>query len=248
MYGVIGGRPGDLRGFIHKRLIGAASGFLKGGPLAAISGFVSGGGSNAQRNAMAAQRAQLRAAQRAEAARFTPAPQRAFDVPLLEQRAIPFKTSGCPSGYTKSRGQCVPTFGGDVRKPGPKAFLQELIPGGETGLEVFGNAVMGRYGAALEPAVAAVTVRDCPKGAVLGNDGLCYNKDAIKNSQREWPRGRRPLLTGGDMRAISIASRAANKLQRKQKQLQELGLLKKPAARKQQKQIGPGHHAHVAHD
>ena len=37
------GRPNDSRGFIHKRLLGAAGGFLTGGPAGAVSGFASGG-------------------------------------------------------------------------------------------------------------------------------------------------------------------------------------------------------------
>jgi len=37
-------RPGDSRGFIHKKLLGAASGFITGGPTGAISGFFGGGG------------------------------------------------------------------------------------------------------------------------------------------------------------------------------------------------------------
>ena len=82
----------------------------------------------------------------------------------------------------------------------------------------------------------------------MGTDGLCYNKRDISNKERFWPRGRRPLLTGGEMRCISIASSAAKKLQRKQKQLRELGLLKAPPTRRPKKQLAAGHHAHVSHD
>jgi len=89
--------------------------------------------------------------------------------------------------------------------------------------------------------------RICPRGSVLGKDGLCYNKRDIPNSQREWPRGRRPLLTGGEMRCISVAASAAKKLQRKQKQLMAMGLLKRPASRRAAR-LAPGHHAHVSHD
>lgn len=90
---------------------------------------------------------------------------------------------------------------------------------------------MGRFGAGFEPDVSAITTRRCGRGAVLGVDGICYNRRDLRNSERFWPRGRRPLLTGGDMRCISVASSAAKKLQKKQKQLQELGLLKPPARR-----------------
>lgn len=96
-----------------------------------------------------------------------------------------------------------------------------------------GDAVMGRYGAALEPGVQMIERSVCLPGMHLANDGLCYNKGAITNKQRQWPRGRRPLLTGGDMRAIGIAARAGAKLDRTTKRLRALGMMKKlPAPRK----------------
>ena len=96
-----------------------------------------------------------------------------------------------------------------------------------------GDAVMGQYGAALEPGVTVIERSVCLPGMQLAKDGLCYNKGAITNSQRMWPRGRRPLLTGGDMRAIGIAARAGAKLDRTTKRLRALGMMKKlPAPRK----------------
>ena len=106
---------------------------------------------------------------------------------------------------------------------------------GEFGGEQFGvgDAVMGRYGAALEPGVKIIERSVCLAGMQLGDDGFCYNKGAITNKQRMWPRGRRPLLTGGDMRAIAIASRAGSKLDRTTKRLRSLGMMKAlPAPRK----------------
>jgi len=108
-----------------------------------------------------------------------------------------------------------------------------------------GEALMGRFGAGLVPGVRVTETAICPRGAVLGVDGLCYNRRDIANSQRMWPHGRRPLLTGGEMRCISIAAAAAKKLQNKQKQLISMGMLPKP---RRARQITAGHHAHVAHD
>lgn len=154
--------------------------------------------------------------------------------------------AGCPPGFAiDASGACAPqTFG---PAPGVVARVQRLLPGGKTGLIGFGDAVLGQYGAGLEPAVVATDTRRCPRGSVLGTDGLCYNKRDLKNSERMWPRGRRPLLTGGDMRCISIAAAAAKKLERKTKQLQSLGLMKKPASRRKAAAV-PGHHQHQAHD
>lgn len=96
-----------------------------------------------------------------------------------------------------------------------------------------GAAVMGRFGAAYVPGNMIIDRAICLPGDVVGSDGLCYPKKAIRNSDREWPRGRRPLLTGGDMRAISVAHRAANRLTRTAGRLQDMGLIKKPIVRKQ---------------
>jgi len=101
-----------------------------------------------------------------------------------------------------------------------------------------GEAVMGRYGAALVPASMIVDRAVCLPGMHLGDDGLCYNKGAISNRQRAWPRGRKPLLTGGEMRAISVASTAARRLTRTAVRLQDMGLIKKPIVRKPTKKKG----------
>ena len=106
-----------------------------------------------------------------------------------------------------------------------------------------GAAVRGRHGAALEPVREPTITRRCLRGMVLGNDGLCYNKRDITNAERWWPRGRRPLLTGGEMRAISVAARAAGKLETKTKQLRKMGMLK-PLPKRGRIRSGPTEHHH----
>lgn len=123
--------------------------------------------------------------------------------------------SNCPSGSFDIFGKCL-----------------DLVPGGSVsggGMSLsYGEAVNGRYGPALVPARVGTEVRRCPRGAVLGNDGLCYNKRDLRKSDRAWVPARKPLLTGGDLNAISRASRAANRMKVQQKRLQKLGLLPKP--------------------
>ena len=94
-----------------------------------------------------------------------------------------------------------------------------------------GDVVMGRYGAGEMPGNMVVNRAVCRPGMVIGDDGVCYNRSQIKNSEREWPRGRRPLLTGGDMRAIATAARAGKRLERTTKRLQKIGMMKKPPPR-----------------
>lgn len=111
------------------------------------------------------------------------------------------------------------------------------------------DAVMGRYGAAYVPGRHVINRSVCLPGDLVGKDGLCYDRKSLTNKERMWPRGRQPLLTGGEMRAISIASRAAGKFERTQKRLQKMGMIKKPAARaRAQKMIGPGGPSHHHHE
>jgi len=140
----------------------------------------------------------------------------------------------CDFGYKKDpiTNSCVPFFFGE--QPGRE-------PEGVGG----GDAIMGRYGAGYTPDVDQRVHLNCLPGDVLGTDNICYPKRSLRNDERKYPRGRRPLLTGGEMRAISIASGAARRVARTQKRLQKLGMLPKPAARKaapKQKLIagGPG--------
>ncbi len=100
---------------------------------------------------------------------------------------------------------------------------------------------MGRYGAALVPGGRTIVRSECIRGMIVGDDGLCYNKSQIKNSERMWPKGRRPLLTGGDMAAISKAARAAGRLERTTKRLQKIGLMKKPSRSPSRKQVAAHH-------
>lgn len=128
---------------------------------------------------------------------------------------VPSTPSGCPQGQVG-----IP----------PACF--DFSPGGGTsggGMMITpGEAVMGRYGAALQPQVVSRSVSRCLPGMVLGNDGLCYNRRDVSRTNRKWVPGRKPLLTGGDLNAIARASRAANKMKVQQKRLQKLGLLAKP--------------------
>jgi len=118
-------------------------------------------------------------------------------------------------------------------------------PGSEGGGVGGGNAVMGRYGAAMVPDARPSLTLDCLPGMVLGKDRLCYNKGDITNKERRWPKGRAPLLTGGERNCITKASRAAKKIERTTKQLQRMGMIKKPATRRRiaptaHKALGPG--------
>ena len=237
------GRPGDVRHFVHRSFIGRAIGGVVSsvvGSVPLVGGVASG----------------------------------LFDRLRGAGAAVVPQAPTCPPGFLSVGGQCVPRFttassqpftgavvrrdpritGGSVAGGAPSgAFVQPTEEQrrfrGELGLAgdpAAGVAVMGRFGAGFEPEVIMTDTRRCGRGAVLGIDGLCYNRRDLRNSDRFWPRGRRPLLTGGEVRAISVASAAAKKLERKQKQLMELGLLKRPT--RSRRATPAGHRATLTHD
>ena len=258
MFRLEGGRPGDARGFLHKSFIGRAVG-------KAVTTFVPAVGI-ARDVVGTARRVFGRAPARPVAPRTTTArPTLAgaqgkelgrdlkfggvdpgFRVrPMISPITFAPAETPCRPGFQRdpATGRCLrPT-------PGIIGRGQRFIPGGATGFEPaaertpVGDAVMGRYGAALEPGVMVIERSVCLPGMNLGDDGLCYNKGAITNKQRQWPRGRRPLLTGGDMRAIGIAARAGSKLDRTTKRLRSLGMMK--ALPKGRGGAAPRAHAHA---
>ncbi len=225
-------RPGDVRNFVHKSFVGKFVGGLASkvlGSVPLVGGVASG----------------------------------LFDT--LRGAGAPGQQAGCPPGFQLTAAGCEPKLtsfgrtsligsavsrlqerrGGEC--PAPTAAQADIRRG--LGLAIdpaAGVAVMGRFGAGFEPSVFMTDTRRCGRGAVLAVDGLCYNKRDVRNNERWWPRGRRPLLTGGEMRAISTASSAAKKLQRKQKQLESLGLLKRPAARSR-RALPAGQRAELRH-
>lgn len=149
------------------------------------------------------------------------------------------QTGGQPPGLPQiPTGPCDP---GLVYDPQTGACYFPGSPGGRGAL--FGEAVMGRYGAGIVPASVTRFTMQCPAGSALGKDNICY--DHLPNRDRKYPRGRRPLLTGGEMRAISRAAGAARKLKGATKRLKSIGLLKTAAPRRTMKQLPPAivHHA-----
>ena len=238
MFRLEGGRPNDRRGFLHKSFIGKAIG-------KAVTTFVPGASTAV--NIVKTGRSFLgRGRGRATVPRTTTARVTALSQGEKELgKSLKFPTeSTFGPGTTISRGTFGPGTtglsrglpfvpGGGTRQPCD--FPMEIAPDGscrEPTVDRFGRplgvgeAVMGQFGAALEPGVKVIERSTCLPGMQLGKDGLCYNKGAITNSQRMWPRGRRPLLTGGDMRAIGIAARAGSKLDRTTKRLRALGMMK----------------------
>ena len=219
--------------FVHKRLLGAAKSFVSSGfnPVAAAGGFFA--------------RPPTAPPVRRPAPRTLTARPSAMSAREKEMgREVKFAAASAPTSAVAPARllgiPCIPPF---FRNPATGKCELDLVPGsggGGTGPRrdpgtPVGDAVMGRYGAALAPGSRIIDRAVCLRGMVVANDGLCYNRSQIKNSERMWPRGRRPLLTGGDMRAISIASRAANRLTRTAVRLQEIGLIKKPVTRKPRK-------------
>lgn len=237
-------RPGDQRGFIHKKILGGISGLVGltglpgSGLVSRIAGSLAGGG----RGGVARGFRTGRTVPRTETARVSVFSR--AEKELGKKLKFPEVTGlgfggGGGLNVEGDGGGCVLPFRFDPRTQQCKIFL-----GRESGRDrprdssgfitgPAGEAVMGRFGAGMVPQEMQISRAVCLRGMQLGVDGLCYNKGQITNKQRMWPRGRRPLLTGGDMRAIGIAARAGSKLERTTTRLRSLGLMKAlPKARR----------------
>jgi len=250
--------PNDVRFFVHKRLARAAKGFVTSGfnPLSAVGGFLSGDVVRGPGRAFPKFRPPGR--------RLAPSP----FVPKVRRPASRSLTArpGRVSAEEKEMGRSLKFSGGDIVTAATQFFKPQAAPpdcgfgrvwdevrgkcvlglGSQAGRDdtPIGDTVMGRYGAGEQPGNHVINRAVCRRGMVLGDDGICYNRTQISNKERAWPRGRRPLLTGGDMRAISTAARAGKRLTGATKRLQKIGLMKKPAPRSRRITSGSTEHHH----
>jgi len=218
------GRPGDARAFVHKSFIGRAIGkaIKTVVPVVGIGTEVLDVGRSLFRGGGPAQRF----VPRTELSRGITQTSE-MEKRLAASSKFPgFRRTGpCedPALVRASDGHCVAPGSGHARKHG--------VGGNGVGSQPIGEPVLGLYGAGVVPGSMIIDRAVCRKGMQLADDGLCYNKSQISNKQRMWPAGRKPLLSGGDMRAISIAARAGRRLEGATKRLQRLGMMKKPASR-----------------
>ena len=216
--GLTEGRPGDQRAFIHRKIlrgvstlagVGAAIGLPGAGTVSRITGALGG----------------RRTVSRTQTARVT----QFSETEKFRGRQIKFGGGDASLGLASIL-PCILPFRIDPVDGKCRLFVGRQGGPDDTGV---GEAVMGQYGAGLVPGAMAISRAVCLKGMQLGNDGVCYNKSQISNKQRMWPAGRKPLLTGGDMRAISIAARAGKRMDNATTRLRKLGMMKKaPVARK----------------
>jgi len=224
-------RPGDQRAFIHKKILGGVS---------KLAGFAAGIGLPGARAVSTITGAFAgRPVPRIQTARVTQFSQAEKQLGRQLKFGGGGGGGGGPAGLASAvpdLGFCFPPWQPDPVTGRCKLFVGDR-PGGE-GVTPVGDAVLGRYGAGLSPGFMEIRRAICLPGMQLGNDGVCYNKSQISNKQRMWPAGRKPLLTGGDMRAIAIASRAGRRLEVTTKRLQKMGMMKKPATRR----VAPAQH------
>jgi len=223
-----GGRPGDRRGFIHKKILGGVS------RLAGIGASIGIPGARAVSTITRALAPRTETARVTQASQFVK--QRAAFLKFPDLGVTDFRFRGNGGGGNGAPGGCPDPLilapDGHCVARGSGHFQQHFGRTEGGAQQPVGDAVMGRYGAALTPGSLIIDRAVCLKGMQLGDDGLCYNKSQISNKQRMWPAGRKPLLSGGDMRAIGIAARAGRRVEGATKRLQRLGMMKKPASRR----------------
>jgi len=201
--------PNKRRNLVHKRIVAGIGGFIGSGgnPFAAAKGFISGGGGSQQQQLFSPVRRTFSKAENDQAVRE------------------------CGEGRSNRncRDRVRQSFGATPLTQHPITLGGDIISGPS------GTAIMGRFGAGMAPGVDQRVVLECLPGMVLGKDEVCYNRKDIANKDRKYPKGRAPLLTGGERNCITRAAAAARKIDRTRKQLEKMGMLKKasrPAARK----------------
>jgi len=213
-------------GFIHKRIIGAVGGFIGGGAGGAVKGFIGGGGGGGG----ATGGRQEKARQALERTRMAGPPA----TPGRPRNSDCWSWTGtrwgwdCATGQLSRGGtfQALPMqgFAGqdcqwpkrwDTRTQSCKIFLGDVSgPDPRNGSAAGSQAVAGAFGMpAMVPVAEPRTRLTCPPGMVLGEDDLCYPKAILRRDSRfrKWRPGRRPVLTGGDLNAISRARRAVTR-------------------------------------
>jgi len=127
-------------------------------------------------------------------------------------------TGDLPFGFDPA-GECRP---GSVMDAG--GVCRDLTPDFDTPAEL--GPVSPLHGPDAHrdhiPAIRAVRTRMCRRGSVLGKDGFCHPKGTIRNSDREYPKGRRPLGTPADLKAVTVAARFGRRLVSNKKRLKKL--------------------------
>jgi len=231
----IDSKPNDVRNLIHKSrftrgIVGGVKGFLTGGPIGAFGGAAEGFTSRGRRGGSPGQAVSETSVQRLPGGgpRLNVGPRSFANIRTFAP------TAGC-----------IPPFREDPVTGRCKFFIG-TGSGPETGPGAFGDATMGRFGAALEPTAETMVHLSCLPGMVLGRDGLCYNRRDISNKDRKWPKGRRPLGTPGELAALSKAASFGRRMETTVKRMQKIGVLKKPSRARRAPTtthlLGPGPH------
>ena len=209
-------------GFVHKRILGAAGGFLGGGPMGAVGGFLGGGGVQSKKETALA-RTQRRGP---PATSRRPAGSscwqwtgtrwgwmcEAGDPGTITARSFGPAAPRTPQPSRLSLPGCIPPWREDPNTGKCKLFVGSQP--GPNGQGAMGSAVAGAFGMpAIVPEASTRKHLTCPPGMVLGDDELCYPKAVLRRDSRfrKWRPGRRPVLTGGDLSAISKAKRAVTR-------------------------------------
>lgn len=221
--------------FVHRRILGAAVGFVTGGPTAAVSGFVSarssktsrrtsgggavfgGGGGGSSRFPFRAGRTfqSTRTGEVRAVGSFPMGVPPEF-IAVIASAPLGFQAPQPPPGGGLAAG-CIPPFRRDPVSGDCRIFLGSQVgpdpsPNGVGGGG--GEVVSGAFG--MPAAVPVVEMREhhsCPKAMVLGEDMLCYPKAVLRRNSkfRKWRPGMRPILTGGERRGITKARSSVNR-------------------------------------
>lgn len=126
---------------------------------------------------------------------------------------------GCPRGFERDEnGNCI--------RQGVRGVVERILPGGRSGTlaDRFGEATLGAFGIpGIFPAQVGSRsnargevnpILECPPGAVLGKDNICYMKGSIPRKFRKWPPAPRAPVTAQDAKAIRKAASARKRVKK----------------------------------
>lgn len=207
--------------FVHRRIFGAAKGFVTGGPLGAVGGFIGGG--KAGGGAGPAPVNKVADSVPAPVSRRAPA---RGGIQITPPR-FTSEAQVCPPGRFRVGSRCVDIL---AAPPGGVPFTTEAgvsINGAGGAVAFEFGAVQGAFGLpATVPMSMPATRLRCPRGMVLAIDNLCYPRSVLprRSKNRKWRAARRPPVSNKTMRALAALDTVDDAL----KKLSKAGGFKPP--------------------
>lgn len=134
---------------------------------------------------------------------------------------IPTGPTDFSGNLAASSSACIPPFRVDPRTGRCTTPFLGSVPGPDPRGNGSGERFDGSMHHPHAPMVVSVATRRCGRGHVLSWRGECVSKKDIRNSDRMYPKPRRPLGTPGELNAVTKAKRFSTRLVNSRKSLKK---------------------------